>query len=60
MEKEDTKEVADDKHYISMYILARERYNWASQKQILLLSSNFLIQMFLMSTKISNFPVKDM
>ncbi|EGH6786706.1 type IV secretion system protein [Salmonella enterica] len=30
--KEDTKEVADDKHYISMYILARERYNWASQK----------------------------
>ncbi|KFW97757.1 virB8 family protein [Pectobacterium carotovorum] len=30
--KEDTKEVADDKHNIAMYVMAREKYNWASQK----------------------------
>lgn len=35
--KEDTKDISDDKHFISLYILSRETYNWASQK------SNFAI-----------------
>ncbi|EMZ4245420.1 type IV secretion system protein [Salmonella enterica] len=30
--KEDTKDVTDDKHYIAMYVMARETYNWANQK----------------------------
>lgn len=28
----DTAEVAEDKHYISAYVLARESYHWASQR----------------------------